>query len=151
MEAMESPEFEGGEHYAVQQGAGMVVTKTEDETEEQIEASVEFLKWFTQDERNIQFSLDSGYMPVTKAANNLEVIEENTSLKENDRTFSVVKAAIDTVNDNTLYTTKAFENGKNARSMYPKPADRDQECFHSSSRSHRTANPNVRRNRLVSG
>ena len=95
----------------------MVVTKTEDETEEQIEASVEFLKWFTQDERNIQFSLDSGYMPVTKAANNLEVIEENTSLKENDRTFSVIKAAIDTVNDNTLYTTKAFENGKNARSI----------------------------------
>ena len=47
MEAMECPEFEGGEHYAVQQGAGMVVTKTEDEPEEQIEASVEFLKWFT--------------------------------------------------------------------------------------------------------
>lgn len=35
--------------------------------------------------------------------------------------------------------------------MYPKPADRDQECFHSSSRLHRTANPNVRRNCLVSG
>ena len=117
MEAMECPEFEGGEHYAVQQGAGMVVTKTEDEPEEQIEASVEFLKWFTQDERNIQFSLDSGYMPVTKEANNLETIEKNTSLNETDRTFSVVKAAIDTVNHNTLYTTKAFENGKNARSI----------------------------------
>lgn len=117
MVAIECPEFEGGEHFAVQQGAGMVVTKTEDEPEEQIEASVEFLKWFTQDERNIQFSLDSGYMPVTKEANNLETIEKSTSLKENDRTFSVVKAAIDTVNDNTLYTTKAFENGKNARSI----------------------------------
>lgn len=117
MEAMECPEFEGGEHYAVQQGAGMVVTKTEDEPEEQIEASVEFLKWFTQDERNIQFSLDSGYMPVTKEANNLETIEKDTSLNETDRTFSIVKAAIDTVNHNTLYTTKAFENGKNARSI----------------------------------
>ena len=88
-----------------------------DEPEEQIEASVEFLKWFTQDERNIQFSLDSGYMPVTKEANNLETIEKDTSLNETDRTFSIVKAAIDTVNHNTLYTTKAFENGKNARSI----------------------------------
>ena len=39
------------------------------------------------------------------------------SLNETDRTFSIVKAAIDTVNHNTLYTTKAFENGKNARSI----------------------------------
>ena len=46
-----------------------------------------------------------------------ETIEKNTSLNETDRTFSIVKAAIDTVNHNTLYTTKAFENGKNARSI----------------------------------
>lgn len=30
MEVLEAPEFEGGEDYAVQQGAGMAVTKTDE-------------------------------------------------------------------------------------------------------------------------
>lgn len=114
MEAMEAPHFEGGEPYAVQQGAGMVVTNAD---EAQVEASVEFLKWFTEDERNIGFSLDSGYMPVTKAANDLKMIEQSTQLKDGDSTFPIVKAALDTVNNNTLYTTKAFENGTSVRNI----------------------------------
>lgn len=114
MEAMEAPQFEDGEPYAVQQGAGMVVTNAD---EAQVEASVEFLKWFTEDERNIRFSLDSGYMPVTKTANNLEMIEQSTQLKDGDSTFLIVKAALDTVNNNTLYTTKAFKNGTSVRNV----------------------------------
>lgn len=114
LEVMVAPQFADGGSYAVQQGAGMVVTNAD---EEKIEASVEFLKWFTEDERNIQFSLASGYMPVTKTANNLEKIEESVSLSEEDDTFSVVKAAVDTVNHNTLYTTKAFENGTSVRNI----------------------------------
>ena len=47
MTVLPSPKFAGGEDVAVQQGAGMVVTAG---TEEEINASVEFLKWFTQPE-----------------------------------------------------------------------------------------------------
>ena len=113
MEVLEAPKFEGGENYAVQQGAGMAVTKTD---EEQMYASVQFLKWFTEDERNIQFSVASGYLPVTKTANNVEKIEKTTDLTENDE-LPIVKVAIDTVNHNTLYTAKAFENATDARDI----------------------------------
>lgn len=113
VEVMESPKFEGGENYAVQQGAGMVVTKTD---EEQMYASVQFLKWFTEDERNIQFSVASGYLPVTKTANDIDKIEKTTDLT-GDNELPIVKIAIDTVNNNTLYTTKAFETGTDARNI----------------------------------
>ena len=113
MEVIEAPKFEGGKNYVVQQGAGMVVTKTD---EEQMYASVQFLKWFTEDERNIQFSIASGYLPVTKTANDIEKIEKTTDLTD-DNELPIVKTAIDTVNDNTLYTPKAFENGTDARNI----------------------------------
>ena len=113
MEVLEAPKFEGGENYAVQQGAGMAVTKTD---EKQMYASVQFLKWFTEDEKNIQFSVASGYLPVTKTANDVKKIEKTTNLTGNNE-LSIVKVAIDTVNHNTLYTTKAFESGTDARNI----------------------------------
>lgn len=91
----------------------MAVTKTDDK---QMYASVQFLKWFTEDERNIQFSVASGYLPVTKTANDVKKIAETTDLTENNE-LPIVKVAIDTVNHNTLYTTKAFENGTDARNI----------------------------------
>ena len=113
MSVFPAPQFEGGKAYAVQQGAGMVVTK---KTEAEIAASVEFLLWFTQDERNIGFSVDSGYMPVTKTANTKEAITAHAG--EIDQTISkILDAAINTVQSNTLYTTKAFKNGVAARSI----------------------------------
>ena len=113
MSVFPAPQFQGGKAYAVQQGAGMVVTK---KTEAEIAASVEFLLWFTQDERNIGFSIDSGYLPVTKTANTKEAITAHAG--EIDQTMSMIlDAAINTVQSNTLYTTKAFKNGVEARSI----------------------------------
>ena len=115
MEVLPAPQFEGGEKFAVQQGAGMVVTKTNDK---EILASVEFLKWFVGVDQNIEFSIRSGYLPVTDQANDIEKIKGQIEDDENaDITLSVIKTAIDTVHDNTLYTTKAFENGTAARNI----------------------------------
>ena len=69
-----APMFEQGEKIAVQQGAGMVVTASDTQHEY---ASVLFLKWFTEEERNIEFSLSSGYLPVKKAANDIETIKSH--------------------------------------------------------------------------
>lgn len=113
MEVLPCPQFAGGENCAVQQGAGMVVTKG---SEAEIYASVEFLKWFTADERNIQFSVQSGYMPVTKTANDIEVIK-NSGVEMNSRMEKTLTVAVDAVNENQLYTTKAFENGTKARNI----------------------------------
>lgn len=112
LEVLPSPQFRDGEKYAVQQGAGMVVTKG---TEEEIKASVEFLKWFTEPENNIGFSVGSGYLPVTKEANDMKKIRDNgTELSASME--SILTEAVDTVNNNKMYTTPAFENGQDARS-----------------------------------
>ena len=109
-----APQFAGGKHYAVQQGAGMVVVDT---SPEEVEASVCFLKWFTEPERNISFSLGSCYMPVMKEANSLDVITEYTSAQQGVNTEAILRESIQTVNDNTMYTPKAFTSGTTARSI----------------------------------
>ena len=102
-----------GQEYAVQQGAGMVVTKG---TEAEIYASVQFLKWFTQDERNIRFSVESGYLPVTKHANQIDTIL--ASGVDVDQVMErILTVAVDAVNERTLYTPKAFSNGTDARNI----------------------------------
>ncbi len=113
MEVLPCPQFADSEDYAVQQGAGMVVTKG---SEAEIYASVEFLKWFTADERNISFSVQSGYMPVTKTANDKNAIL-NSGAEISAGMEKTLSVAVDTVNGNQLYSTKAFEGGTEARSV----------------------------------
>lgn len=112
MDVLPCPKFEGGD-YAVQQGAGMVVTKGE---EAEVYACVEFLKWFTADERNIKFSVDSGYLPVTKTANSKEAIA-GSGAQIKDSMLKTLNVGVDMVNDNEMYTTKAFEGGTKARNI----------------------------------
>ena len=103
---------------AVQQGAGMVVTKSDSRTEY---ACSVFLKWFTEDERNIKFSIDSGYMPVKKTANQVDKVldatakmDQTNSVKKFEKTLPV---SIETVNEYELYTNKAFNGGTKARNV----------------------------------
>jgi multiple sugar transport system substrate-binding protein len=109
---MEAPGFADGEAVAVQQGAGMVVTKSD---EEHVKASVEFLKWFTDTEQNIRFSIASGYLPVKKEANNVETIQKY--MEEADTITETIEVSIDTVNNNILYTTPVTENGAAERNV----------------------------------
>lgn len=112
MDVLPCPKFEG-EAYAVQQGAGMVVTKG---SEAQVYASVEFLKWFTSDERSIKFCVNSGYLPVTRTANNREAIF-NSGAQISENMQKILSVGVDTVNDNQMYTTRAFEAGTEGRSI----------------------------------
>ena len=113
MTVLPSPKFAGGEDVAVQQGAGMVVSAG---TEEEINASVEFLKWFTQPENNISFSVDSGYLPVTTAANDMEAIK-TSGLELSPKMESILSNAVQSVKNNTLYTPSAFAGGNKARKV----------------------------------
>lgn len=105
------PQFADSQAYAVQQGAGMVVTTGEPA---EVYACVQFLKWFTEDARNINFSVDSGYLPVQKEANDMAVIRQH---KENLTPLmeKVLTVAVDSVHRNTLYTPKPFVGGSTAR------------------------------------
>ncbi|MCM1252738.1 MAG: extracellular solute-binding protein [Clostridium sp.] len=113
MDVLPCPAFAGGGAYAVQQGAGMVVTEG---SEAEIYASVEFLKWFTADEQNILFSVQSGYLPVTKTANDkTAILESGAEISQNME--KILPVAVDMVNNNVTYTTKAFESGTQARNI----------------------------------
>lgn len=114
---MMAPVFEGGQHYAVQQGAGMVVSKSDEKHEY---ASVEFLKWFTEAENNLQFGCVSGYLPVLKEANNAEKLDQviaDRQLEVSPKTYDCLTTIFKEMNGLTLYTNKSFENGSAARKV----------------------------------
>lgn len=113
LKVLPNPSFAGSEEVAVQQGAGMVVTKS---TPEEEAACVTFLKWFTQPENNIQFAVGSGYLPVTHAADDVTAIE-NSGLDLTNSMKDVLANAIDAVENHELYTPKPFEGGTDARKV----------------------------------
>ncbi|MEG1010555.1 MAG: extracellular solute-binding protein [Ruthenibacterium sp.] len=118
MQVLPAPQFAGGKPFAVQQGAGMVVTTA---TDEEIYASVLFLKWLTQPERNLTFSMDSGYLPVTKAAVDLTFASAAMDAANLDAQMrSIIQTGLSTAANNTMYTTKAFAAGREVRNVLEK-------------------------------
>ncbi len=114
---MTAPIFDGGEHYAVQQGAGMVVSKSDEKHEY---AAVEFLKWFTEAENNLQFGCVSGYLPVLKEASNVEKLDQiiaDKGLEVAPKTYDCLTTIFKEMDNMTLYTNKSFENGSAARKV----------------------------------
>lgn len=116
--AMPAPKFENAKDFAVQQGAGMVVTKS---TPEEEYASVVFLKWFTEPTRNLSFGLSSGYLPVTKQSVEKtfaqKLLDESPPENFSDLSYQTFMAGLQTISSNTLYTSRAFYGGNAARSV----------------------------------
>ena len=109
LKAFQSPVFAGGEAYAAQQGAGMVVVAGEARQEQ---ASVEFLKWMVQSRNSIRFSARAGYLPVTKDS----VLEGVLSGEDCTPLMSdVLTTAAETVRASSMYTPGAFPNATGAR------------------------------------
>lgn len=112
------PVFEGGEKVAVQQGAGMAMTKS---TPERMYAASVFMKWFTEAKRNIEFSVSTGYLPVQAEAG--DMVKLDAAMKELEPSASntvmrqALAVAIQTTGSYTLYTNRAFENGTVARTV----------------------------------
>lgn len=113
VEILPAPKFAGGQAYATQQGAGMVVTKG---TEAEIQGSIEFLKWFTDAQRNMGFCAASGYLPVKKDANSESVLEA-AHLEMSPLHLKMLEVSVQTVRDNQLYTARAFENANKVRNV----------------------------------
>lgn len=116
-EVMPAPEFEGGRPYAVQQGAGMVVSKSDEKHEY---ASVEFLKWFTEADNNLRFGCVSGYLPVLKEANSAQMLDkviQEQELSVAQKTYDCLTTILSRMDNITLYTNKSFRNGSAARKV----------------------------------
>lgn len=114
---MMAPVFEAGERCAVQQGAGMVVSRSDEKHEY---AAVEFLKWFTRAENNLEFGCVSGYLPVLKEANSVEKLDQviaSEQLTVAPKTYDCLTTIFQDMDGMTLYTNKSFENGSAARKV----------------------------------
>ena len=112
-----APIFEGGKNYAVQQGAGMVVSKSDEKHEY---AAVEFLKWFTQEDNNLRFGCVSGYLPVLKEANSTQELDRviaEYGLTVAPKTYDCLTTIFGGMEEMTLYTNKSFKNGSGARKI----------------------------------
>lgn len=108
------PNFEGTKPYAVQQGAGMAVTKSNFQKEE---AAVTFLKWFTGREQNEVFCGASGYLPVKKETSEY-MAQENTGADSKSPVIrSVLQAGHSMTQTYTLYSGKPFLNSSSVRAI----------------------------------
>ena len=82
----------------------MVVSKS-DITHEY--AAVEFLKWFTEADNNLQFGCVSGYLPVLKEANSQEKLDQviaEQQLTVAPKTYDCLTTIFKEMNHLTLYT-----------------------------------------------
>ncbi|GAB6107223.1 extracellular solute-binding protein [Fusibacter bizertensis] len=112
--ALPYPYFKDGKKYAIQQGAGMCITKSDKAHEY---AAAMFLKWFTEKEQNIEFAVSTGYFPVKNDALKEEILLN--ALEETSFTNPAIKASIITTNqmfqDYTLYNSKPFSGSYEIR------------------------------------
>lgn len=111
------PDFEGKESYVIQQGAGMAMIHSDEKKEK---ASAEFLKWFTESEKNVSFAVESSYLPVTKEgchAGYIRNIVEKENIKVSDKVLDTLTISIEKMNQSTTYTLPSFVNSYDAREV----------------------------------
>ncbi len=109
------PYFEGCNPYIVQQGAGMSVVKSDPVTEY---AGIVFLKWFTEEERNIEFSVSSGYLPVKVAANDfskVSSVNQTLDVPMDSTMLRTVDRAVSDINTHDLYISAPFDQSAQTR------------------------------------
>jgi multiple sugar transport system substrate-binding protein len=110
------PYFEEGRAFAYQQGAGMCITKSDEPHEY---GAGLFLKWFTEPEQNVEFSVLTGYMPVMNESLKKEMMYE--ALSSMDMIGAAIPGVIDStvymLDNYTMYSTKPFEGSFELRSL----------------------------------
>lgn len=116
-EVLPVPDFEGCSPYVIQQGANMAVIKS---TQNKEYASVIFLQWVTETERNTKFAIQTGYLPVKKAANSEKSIttymdKNKEEYKSLDR--AVLLNAISQIEGSSLYTMPGFSKSYEVRTI----------------------------------
>ncbi len=112
------PVFEGGESYAIQQGANVAIAVS---TPEKQEGAALFLKWITEPEQNLTFTMSSGYLPVEKSAFGDNFDAKITEMSNGDQQQQNVAMAYEYSSDQILnrktYATEVFEGSYSVRNI----------------------------------
>lgn len=115
-EVLPPPVFAGADKVTVQQGAGMVVVKSDQIHE--FAASI-FLKWFTEKDRNLDFCAGSGYLPVKNESTDLQTMEgvlDRAGSPENLK--KAMPVALKVVDEYKLFVGKAYAGSNDVRKVY---------------------------------
>lgn len=116
LEVMAAPTF-GGKKVYTQQGAGVAV-KGGDAAKEA--ACAEFIKWFTSSEVNIDYAVETGYLPVRKADNDFLKVE--AVAVEKNKGADVIEAMRVSLNlvatADEMYTPTTFTNSAEVRKYF---------------------------------
>jgi multiple sugar transport system substrate-binding protein len=108
------PVFEGGERVVVQRGGGMCILKSDAEKER---AAALFIKWLTAPAQNLRFSAFTGYMPVTKEALDLLIIDKLEDI-ENEYVRKSLKTIVAMSKDYRFYVTPVFSGFDELQKKY---------------------------------
>ena len=108
------PNFEGKKPYAVQQGAGMAVVKSNPQTEA---AAVTFIKWVTDQEQNEVFSSSSGYLSVKKTVPEDEAQKSSPMDEKSPVVRDVLRVGQSMTQTYALFAGKPFQSGGEARTI----------------------------------
>ena len=112
------PVFQDGTPVAVHQGAGMVVTKSDDAHQN---ASILFLKWMNEPEQNSRFALQTGYIPVKSDLLNVESFHAVINDYEIEDIQPVVAMTVETtydmLNSYQMHADKPFGRSYEARML----------------------------------
>ena len=110
------PYYEGSKPYAVQQGAGMCITKSDNAHE--YAASV-FLKWFIDAPQNIGFAVSTGYLPVKSENLNTDIIlsKMDSNSLANKAVQNSIATTMEMFETYSFYGNKPFQGSYEARSI----------------------------------
>lgn len=118
--ALSMPAFQDGIKASYSQGAGMVMTKTDPDREK---AVAEFLKWFTETDRNIEFSINASYLPVKNEAYSAEVMEAMLGMLDVDDSYAsrydmrALTVAVSQMSGQDSYTPAVFDKSLEVRTL----------------------------------
>lgn len=110
------PHFQDGKPYAIQQGAGMCITKSDKSHEL---GSALFLKWFIEEPQNVQFAVSTAYFPV-KIASLKEDLLLNELEKSEGSTMAIrksIKTTMEMLSRFSFYGSRPFEGSYDLRAL----------------------------------
>ncbi len=118
LKVMHSPYIRGGSGFFINQGGGLFVV---DGKQSKNEACIDFVKWITRKDNNLDFTIKSSYFPVTKVALKKDVIAQFES--ENNIDENIVQTLTVGINQFQAlqpYTPEAVDGYEEVRAIIEK-------------------------------
>lgn len=112
IDAIMPPIFAGKARHAVQQGAGVVIVRSDEEQRNL--ACVEFLNWLLKDENNLKLALSYAYVPVKNKNLDFEKISEFAHAQgknPNQNVLKTIGVTIDQIKSSELSSISKVRNG----------------------------------------